>query len=136
MATHFQRSNQGGSPTSSAIESALQTNLQQITPAARNTELGFFGERKLKKERRDVILAEERRKLEIDSREAIATYEHGVGVQGIAIRSALSRIYGQAIVAEMQAMGEGHAAAVQVQKLLKSSASLVNLLSKTSKLPR
>lgn len=131
MAVHFQRSTQtGAQQPSSAVADTVQNQLQQLTPTPRNADLGFWGNRKLKKAQREVALEDERRKLEIDSREAIATYGHGVKLNGVAIRTALSRIYGDVIVAEMQAMGECHAAAVQAQKVSSMSASLFNLLSK------
>lgn len=129
MAVHFKKGPAQSSGQSSVADQAVQGQMQQLL-GSQKPDLGLYGNFVRRSRERAISLAEETRKREVESLEGLATHEHAVSSQGIAIRTALSRVYGELIVAEAQAMGESHAAAVQAQKLAHMSASLANLLSK------
>lgn len=128
MSNHFKKHT--GIPSMSGANPMLQGQLQNIAPAPRPDNLGWFGNRKLRQAQREVILTEEKQKMAVDTREALATYEHAATQQGLATRTSISRIYGDLIAAELGVMGECHAAAVQAQKVARISATMVNVLSK------
>ncbi|MCE1182735.1 MAG: hypothetical protein LWW81_10600 [Rhodocyclales bacterium] len=128
MVVRFKRPSDA-TPTQTA-DTTLQRQLEEVGVGVKQNKMGVIDNWKLNRRASQMQLDEQTEKMSAQKVESIATFLHSLKLQGTALRTAISRVYGDLIVAEMQAMGECHSAAVQAQKSAQMVASLANLLSK------
>lgn len=91
-----------------------------------SNELGFFQKRDVKRHQNKNMVAFEKTKTDVLHAEAVATLSFAAELQGTLARTALARVNGELLAAELTAMSESHRAVVLEQSDSRYTGSVMN----------
>jgi hypothetical protein len=112
MPIHFSKSKNSNVSTALSPD-ALDAATHKLTNNA--NALGFFQKRDLKRHQNEALVDFEKQKTSVLHAEAVATLGFAVALQGTLARTALARVNGELLAAQMTAMSESHRAVVLEQ---------------------